>query len=896
MIDIVERYLMPAGWRLRSLIRNLRHGRTLNRDLDQELQGAIDELAERHVRRGMTPARARRLARLDVGGLPQVREQVRDARTGAGLERLATDVRYALRALGKSPAVCAAVIGTFALGIGANTAIFSVLSAVLIEPLPYRDPGRLAIIWADWSAVGYPRGPLAGPELVDLRTRSTTIEAVDGIWSNTAALSGDGDPEQLRIGLVTQGFFRTLGVDAALGRTFAREDEAKSAASILLSWDLWQRRYGGKPDIVGQRILINGTPTTVIGVMPREFRLWMPADANVPTTLQAWHLLPTGFTEWPRGQQFLRVVARLRPGMQLHQLNEDLARVGAQVGREFSEYGATPPRFFAVALHEDGVREFRQPLLALFGGVNLLLAMACVNVANLLIARAAARRREMAMRIALGASMLRLLRLAVIEGVLLAVAGGLAGSLVAAGGLNALLAMRPAALERIASASLDLRVLGFTAAISLAWGLLVSLAPFAEAVRLNVATAVRNTAGATGSTIGSRVRYALVAGEVAFGLVLLVSALLLARGFAELQNVDSGFRTDHTLTFRVALPASRYGTPEARIALVAQLTDRTRTLPGVSSVGAISHLPYDNLPNWSTPYLPEGTTDRSLVREADARAVLPDFLPTVRAHIVEGRDFTADDDFRKIPVAIVDTRLAARAWPGQSAVGKRPVTDPQTTGTPQTLVTVVGVVQHLRHRTPAEEVREQIYYPQFQVFRSPLAFTVRSTSNPSDLAAPIGRIVSQIDPLLPVYDVRLLDEYAHEAGGIPRFTTWLAGLFAAVALLLGAVGLYGVMAYVVTERRREFGVRMALGASRIAVLNLVMREAGALALRGAVLGGIAALGAGQLLRSELHGVHATDPTAFGLAMLTLAATVILASLLPAWRATRTAPLEALRVE
>ncbi len=894
MIDIVERYLMPAGWRLRSLIRNLRHGRTLNRDLDEELQGTIDELAERHVRRGMTPDRARRLARLDVGGLPQVREQVRDSRTGAGLERLATDVRYALRALGKSPAVCAAVIGTFALGIGANTAIFSVLSAVLIEPLPYRDPGRLAIIWANWTAVGYPRGPLAGPELVDLRTRSTTIEAVDGIWSNTAALSGDGDPEQLRIGLVTPGFFRTLGVDAALGRTFAREDEAKTAASILLSWDLWQRRYGGNADIVGRRILVNGTPTTVIGVMPREFRLWMPADANVPTTLQAWHLLPTGFTEWPRGQQFLRVVARLRPGMQIHHLNEDLTRVGAQVGREFSEYGATPPSFFAVPLHEDGVREFRQPLLALFGGVNLLLAMACVNVANLLIARAAARRREMAMRIALGASMLRLLRLAVIEGLLLAAAGGFAGWLMAAGGLNALLAMRPAALERIASASLDLRVLGFTAAISLAWGLLVSLAPFAEAMRLNVSIAVRNTAGATGSSIGSRVRYALVVGEVAFGLVLLVSALLLVRGFVELQNVDSGFRTDHTLTFRVAPPASRYGTPEARIAFAQQLTDRARTLPGVTSVGAISHLPYDNLPNWSTPYLPEGLADRSLAREADARAILPGFLPTVRAHIVEGRDFTADDDFRKIPVAIVDTRLAARAWPGQRAVGKRLVTDPQTTGTPQTLVTVVGVVQHLRHRTPAEEVREQIYYPQFQVFRSPLAFTARSTGNPADLAAPIGRIVSQLDPLLPVYDVRLLDEYAHEARGIPRFTTWLAGVFAAVALVLGAVGLYGVMAYVVTERRREFGVRMALGASRGAVLNLVVREAGALALRGAVIGGIAALGAGQLLRSELHGVHATDPTAFALAILTLAVTVVLASLLPAWRATRTAPLEALR--
>jgi predicted permease len=888
---------MPAGWRLRSIFRNLRHGRALDRDLDDELQAAIDELAARHLRRGLTPDRARQAARAEVGGLPQAREQVRDSRSGAGLERLATDVRYALRALRKSPAFCAAVVATLALGIGANTAIFSVLSAVLLEPLPYREPDRLAIVWADWSAVGYPRGPLAGPELVDLRTRSTTIETVDGIWSNTAALSGDGDPEQLRIGLVTSGFFHTLGVDAALGRTFTRDDEARtSATSILLSWDLWQRRYGGRPDIVGQRLLVNGTPATAIGVMPRDFRLWMPADANVPTSLQAWLLLPAGFTEWPRGQQFLRVVARLKPDRQLNQLTEELARIGPQVGREFPEYGATPPTFFAVALHADGVREFRRPLLALFGGVNLLLAIACVNVANLLIARAAARRREMAMRIALGASTLRLLRLAMIEGLLLATVGAVAGSAVAAGALRALLAVRPAALERIASASLDLHVLGFTAGISLLWGLLFSLAPFVEALRLDVSTAVRNTAGAVSGTIGSRVRYALVAGEVAVGLVLLVSALLLVRGFTVLQNVDAGFRADHTITFRVALPAARYGAREARMAFLQQVTSRALALPGVTSVGAISHLPYDNLPNWSTPYLPEGTTDRSLTREADARAILPGFFASVRAHVVEGRDFTADDDFRKAPVAIVDARLAARAWPGQSAVGKRLVTDPHTTGTPRTLVTIVGVVQHLRHRTPAAEIREQIYYPQYQVFRSPLAFTVRSASNPADLSAAIARMVGQIDPLLPVYDVRLLQDYAHEARGIPRFTTWLAGLFAAVALALAAVGLYGVTAYLVTARRREFGVRMALGATRTSVLSLVLREAGTLALRGALPGAIAAVAAGQVLRSELHGVPSTDPLAFTVAISTLAATVALAALLPAWRATRTAPLEALREE
>ena len=887
---------MSSGWWLRSLLRNLCYGATLNRQLDAELQSAVDELAARHVRRGIAPDEATRLARLEIGGPTQVSEVVRASRTGAGLERLASDFRYALRALGKAPTFSAAVIGTFALGIGANTAIFSVLSAVLIDPLPYRQPDRLAIVWADWTAVGYPRAPLAGPELVDLRTRSTTIETADGIWSNTVALTGDGDPEQLRIGLVTSGFFRTLGVDAAFGRTFVGEDENQVPSPILLSWDLWQRRYAARSEIVGQRILVNGAPSTVVGVMPRDFRLWMPADANVPTSLQAWRLLAADFTRWPRGQQFLRVIARLKPGIELDRVNEDLARIGPQLGREFSEYGISPPSFFAVALHADGVREYRRPLFALFGGVNLLLAMACVNVANLLIARAAVRRREMAMRIALGASMLRLLRLSVVEGLLLATAGAIAGSAIAAAGLQALLAMRPAALERIASASLDLRVLGFTAATACVCGLLFSLVPFAEAMRLNVSAAVRDTAPNSGSSIGSRLRYALVVSEVAFGLVLLVSAMLLVRGFSRLQSVDLGFRADRTLTFRVAPPASRYSTRELRMAFAREVTGHTRTLPGVASVSAITHVPYDNLPNWSTPYLPEGVADRSLAREADARAILPDFFTTVRASIVDGRDFTFDDDFRKMPVAIVDTRLAARAWPGQSAVGKRLVSDPQTTGTPETVVTVVGVVQHLRHRTPGEEVREQIYYPQLQVFRSPLAFLVRSTSSAADLAAPITRIVSEIDPLLPVYDVRMLEDYAREARGIPRFTTWLAGLFAAVALLLGAIGLYGVMAYLVNERRREFGVRMALGASRAAVLSLVLREAAMLAARGALIGGIAALGAGQLLRSELHGLQVPDPAAFSVSIFALAVAVLAASIVPAWRATRTALLHTLKAE
>ena len=368
-----------------------------------------------------------------------------------------------------------------------------------------------------------------------------------------------------------------------------------------------------------------------------------------------------------------------------------------------AEYGAAPPSFFAVALHADGVREYRRPLLALFGGVNLLLAMACVNVANLLIARAAARRREMAMRIALGASLLRLLRLAMVEGLLLAAAGAIVGSAIAAGGLKALLAMRPTALERIASASLDLRVLGFTAATSFAWGVLFSLAPFAEAMRLNVSTAVRDTAGAAGNSIGSRIRYALVVGEVAFGLVLLVSAMLLVRGFARLQNVDVGLsRRPHDHVSRCT--AGRHATThaEARMAFA-------RAGHQIERVHAARrHLRQRDHPSARTTICRTGArlssggpdrSDRSHGRRTP-RAILPDFFATVRAQIVEGRDFTTDDDFSKMPVAIVDTRLAARAWPGQSAVGKRLISDPQTTGTPETLVTVVGVVQHLRHRTP----------------------------------------------------------------------------------------------------------------------------------------------------------------------------------------------------
>jgi len=883
--------------RFRSACRALFRSRQVNRELDDELRFALEELTERHRARGLSVDAARRTARLELGGIEQIKEEVRGRGVSQTIETTLRDIRYGWRTVSKAPLFSTMVAGVLAAGIGAATAVFSLVNALLLSPLPYRDADRLMFVWQDLTRAGYPRAPLAGPELQDLRDRSQLFSGFGGIWANTVALTDENEPEQLRVGLVTPDFFDVLGAEALLGRTFRPGDEADGApTSILLSAALWKRRYGGDADLVGQQIQVNGRPANVLGVMPDSFRLLLPVDSAIPDDQQAWLLLGRNAVRGPRQQQFVRVVGRLEPGVDLEDGKREIAAIGQQVGREFVEYGRDGATFYGVGLQADATREARPALLALLGAVCLLLTIACVNVAGLLMTRAAARHHETAIRLAIGAGRLRVLRQYVIEGLLLSCLGGAGGVLIAEGLLAALVTLRPASLSRLDATPLDVRVLAFTATVSIVWGVLFSLAPFAQMLRTNVSAALQGSGRSSMGVGHHRLRAGLLMTQVAITCVLVVTAGLLARGFYELHRVDAGFRDEGILTFKVSLAGTRHRGPERVNTFSRQLRDRLRALPDVHAAGAISHLPYDTVPNWGSPYLPELVDDVTQAGVADSRAVLPGYFEAVGAELVEGRWFNDGDGISTMPVTIVDTRLAARLWPGQSAIGRRIKADPGTTGEPRVTLTVVGVVRHMRHRELTKDLREQVYFPAQQSLRNPMAHVIHASGDPERLVPAVRHVMAAIDPTVPIYDVRTLSSYTRDAQAVRKFTFVLALAFACSALLLASIGVYGVTAYLVVLRRREFGLRFALGARASQVLGMVMRDGARLVLRGSALGAVGAVASARLIETQLYGVTPRDPLTYVAGIALVIASAAAACWIPARRAARSSPMESLRLE
>ena len=883
---------MPLLPKIASFWRTLVRGRKLDADLDEELRAYVDEMTARRIAQGLDPAAARRDARMQINGFDHVKEAVRDVRVGRLAEETLRDVSYAWRMLRKSPGFTLAAVATLALGVGANTAIFSVVHALLLAPLPYADPARLVFVWADQTAEGYPRAPLSGPELIDLDTRSSLFEGFGAIWATTAALTGDSEPEQLRIGLVSEDFFPLLGAHAAIGRTFVPADEVGGPpTSILLSAAVWQRRYGGDPSIAGKRILVNGRPTTVVGVMPAGFRLLMPPDAAVPDDLEAWQLLDRALPEFPRGQRFLRVVGRMRNGVSLADAQRDVARVGAEISMAYTHYGAAGRKFETVALHADAVREIRGPLLAMFGAVGILLVIACVNVASLLIARAASRTRETALRLALGAGNGRLFRQHLIEGLLLTTIGAVAGLVMARWSLDALLALAPPALSRLSAAEINGPVISFSIAVVLTWGVLLSVAPLAEVWRVRLAHAIRIDAARTGGA-GQGLRSLLISAQIAMSIILVVGALLLVRTFVNVQAIDPGFNAGSIYSFRLAArPAKDRGLTFGR-----QLQAELAALAGVVGAASLSHAPYDHVPNWGGPYLSQKGADPSTAPQADYRSLSPGALELLGIRLIEGRSFTEDDDDNARLTVIVDDRLAVRTWPGESPIGQRLAVDPFVTGEPKIWATVIGVVRHVRHRSPVDEVREQIYFAQRQVLRNPSLYIVKAVGDPSVIVPSVREALKRIDPALPIYDLRPLTAYVDGANATRAFTMQLAVIFALVALTLASVGIYGVIAYSVTLRHREFGVRRALGAGAAQVIALVARD-GAKLLTGGILAGLAGAAlVAWLLRGLLFGVSPWDVASYAAAIPVLLVAGLIACLFPARRALATNPVDALRAE
>ena len=883
---------------LRGLWSRLRGRRRFERELDEELRCHLELLADEKASAGAVPEEAARQARLELGGLDQVKEAVRDVRPGAALEAVWQDARYAVRQLSRSPGFSLVAIVTLALGIGANSAIFSVLDAALIQPLPYPDPSRLVMVWPELRAAGQARVPASGPQLTEIRRRSRLLSDVGGIWVGRGSVTGEGDPERVRVGQVTANFLSLLGVAPEAGRTFSTGDEGPAAPRLaILSDAFWRRRFGGDPRLVGRPMRLDGELYTVVGVMPAGFDVILPSDASVPPGVEVWTPFRDDLSASPRDLSYIRTIARLRPGSTVAQARSELAKIAEGLRAEFREYATQGLGLDAAPLHAEVSRDVRPALLALFGGVGLVVLIACANVANLLLARATRRRREIGLRAALGASRARIVRQLLCESLVLAGAGGALGLAVGWGGLKLLLALRPASLFRILPAGLEPGVVVFTFGLSLATGVLCGLAPALALARRDLSSALKegNRGGTPGRTRPQRV---LVLAEVALGFVLLMGAGLLVRTFVKLLGADPGFRPAGVLTFQAALPDARYRDDGARQRLFRQVQERVGALPGVEAVGAVSHLPLDDYPNWYEYYWRDGApAAEQNVLMADHRAILPGFFGSLGAELVAGRDITAADDAAHPNVIVVDESLARRTWPGQDPLGKRlNVTFIHDGSFDPTRAEVVGVVRPLRYRDLTSDVRGQVYVPYLQSAREQLTFTVRTRGDPGLLSGPIRREVARLDPDLALSRVRPLTEYVAEARKAARFTTAVAGALAGLALMLAGIGIYGVLAYAVAQRTREIGVRMALGGRPRDILGLVAGQAFVLVGAGLAAGLLGSLALTGLLSRLLYGVGPHDlPTILG-AALVLAATGALAAYLPARRAMTVDPMVALRLE
>jgi len=816
------------------------------------------------------------------------------------MHTLAMDVRFAFRTMSKNARVTILAALTLALGIGASTAILSVTKGVLLDPLPYRDPDRLALIWAEMPRSGFVRYPISGPELEDLRSRSKSFEEFASIWTTTGALVEENEPETVRVALVTWNFPSILGVEPVIGRSFEPDEEGAAVGqSVLVSEELWRRRFGGEPSVLGRSVRVDGGwgfpggNFTVVGVLPSDFRLVMPSDAGVATDPDVWVPFAGDLAAAPRALYYLRTIGRLRPGATLDEARQEIRAIGEQIQSEFPEYAATGRAFNVVSLKGDAVGRARPVILALLAGTGFLLLITCANVANLLLARAAQRQEEILLRTALGASRRQITLQLLTESLALATLGGLGGLALGALGLGPLLSLAPGSLPRPEAIAADPHVLGLAFGTSLVCGVLFGLAPVAASRRQQLATALRsNSRGRS----GQRGRDVLVVAELALAFVLSVSATLCFHTLERLEQVDLGFETDGVLTMELTLPRERYGTGVELRNFTRELERRLQQIPGVAAAGAVNQLPLSDLPNWSSPYrLRSSEKSEGETNEADGRVVTPGYFAAVRARLVDGRWFDSRDDEESRHVVIVDELLSTRAWPGLRAVGQElQVQVRKEMGFVTVWAEVVGVVKHMRHHDPRFEVREQFFVPFAQGARNQMGLAVRSQRDPYGVLVPVQQEIAALDKDLAISRVRLLEDYARDAQAVQRFTMVLAAGFAVMALVLSGLGVYGVVSYAVSCRQREIGLRLALGSTSSGIARFVLRHGAVLVLAGIGLGFAGALASGRLLEGLLFGIEPSDPATFLLVPLVLSTVAILASWLPARRATRVDPAVVLR--